>query len=73
MPIFALPTFLANPRDLELIGLVIGVIFWIQMIRLCALREPPSLEKTLWIVLMVVLPGIGSLLYFFLRAFRAGI
>lgn len=68
---FALPAFLENSRDLELIGLVLGLIFWIQMIRLCATREPASWEKILWLAFMIVVPGIGSLLYFFLRVSRA--
>jgi len=64
---FALPFFLENGRDLEFIGLVVGAIFWFQMIRLCALREPPSLQKILWLAFMIVVPGIGALFYFFLR------
>jgi RsiW-degrading membrane proteinase PrsW (M82 family) len=67
---FAVPAFLENARDLELIGLVLGVIFWIQMIRYCATREAPSLARTLWLIFMILAPGVGSLLYFFLRAPR---
>jgi hypothetical protein len=67
---FAVPAFLENSRDLELIGLVLGFVFWIQMIRLCALREPSSAQKVLWLAFMVLVPGLGSLLYFFLRVAR---
>ncbi len=67
---FALPYFLENGRDLELIGLVLGLVFWVQMIRLCATREPSSPAKVGWLVFMVLLPGVGSLLYFFLRVTR---
>jgi len=66
----AIPYFLENARDLEIIGLVLGVIFWIQMIRLCVTREPNSVEKILWLVFMVVVPGLGSLVYFFARVSR---
>jgi hypothetical protein len=67
---FALPYFLANGRDLELFGLVLGFIFWFQMIRFCATREPASAQKIGWLLFMIVVPGIGSLLYFFFRAGR---
>jgi RsiW-degrading membrane proteinase PrsW (M82 family) len=66
----AVPAFLENGRDLELIGLVLGVIFWIQMMRLCITREPPSTQKILWLVFMIVVPGLGSLIYFFARSPR---
>jgi hypothetical protein len=65
----ALPYFLANGRDLEILGLVLGFVFWFQMIRLCARREP-SPGKIGWLLFMVLLPGIGSLFYFFLRVAR---
>jgi RsiW-degrading membrane proteinase PrsW (M82 family) len=68
---FAVPAFLENARDLEIIGLALGLIFWIQMIRFCMTREAPSLTRNLWIVFMVLAPGVGSLLYFFLRAPRS--
>jgi RsiW-degrading membrane proteinase PrsW (M82 family) len=63
----ALPYFLANGRDLELIGGVLALVFWIQMIRFCLAREAPSPAKIMWLVFMVLVPGFGSLLYFFLR------
>jgi hypothetical protein len=63
----ALPYFLENARDLELIGVVLGIIFWIQMIRLCLTREPSSRQKVLWLIFMIAVPGLGSLIYFFVR------
>ncbi len=66
----ALPYFLESARDLEVIGAIIGIFFWLQMIRLCATREPASTQKYLWLAFMVVVPGVGSLLYFFLRVHR---
>jgi hypothetical protein len=65
MPAF--PALLENPRDLELIGFALGLVFWVQMIRLCATREAPSLERNLWLAFIILVPGLGSLLYFFLR------
>ena len=70
---FALPYFLENVHDLEIIGLVIGVIFWYQMLRHCLTREPGSLTKFLWILFMLIAPGISSLIYFFVRVARVGV
>ena len=66
-PVFAIPFFLENGRDLEIIGAVIGIIFWVQMIRYCLTREPDSLQKILWLVFMIFVPGLGALIYFFTR------
>jgi hypothetical protein len=67
---FALPYFLENARDLEIIGLVVGIIFWFQMLRHCLSREPDSPGKFLWIFFMLIAPGISSLIYFFTRIAR---
>ncbi len=67
---FALPFFLENGRDLEIIGFVIGVIFWFQMLRHCFTREPDSPKKFLWLLFMLIAPGISSVIYFFLRVAR---
>jgi hypothetical protein len=64
--LLAVPGFLANGRDLEFIGFVIGIIFWIQMMRFCLTREA-GMTKILWLIFMIVLPPLGSVLYFFLR------
>jgi hypothetical protein len=69
---FAVPAFLENSRDLELIGVALGLFFWVQMIRICATREPPSAAKYAWLAFIILVPGIGSLLYFFLRVARPG-
>ena len=58
---------LENARDLELIGFVIGVIFWFQMLRHCFTREPNSPQKLLWLLFMFIAPGLSSLIYFFVR------
>ena len=67
---FAVPAFLENSRDLELIGLVLAVVFWLQMIRLCYTREPFSPGKVAWLLFMIAVPGLGSLFYFFFRVAR---
>lgn len=63
----ALPYFLENARDLEIIGVALGLFFWVQMIRLCFRHEQNSIEKFLWIIFMLVMPPLGALLYFFVR------
>jgi RsiW-degrading membrane proteinase PrsW (M82 family) len=63
----ALPYFLANGRDLELIGLVLFVVFWFQMIRQCLIREASPAAKIAWLIFMVLVPGLGPLVYFFIR------
>jgi phospholipase D-like protein len=63
----ALPYFLENARDLELIGVVLCFVFWIQMIRFCLAREPSSPARFAWLAFLVLVPGLGSLVYFFLR------
>jgi len=70
MPIFAIPFFLENARDFEIIGFVLGVIFWFQMLRHCVTREPNSLKKLLWLFFMFIAPGLSSLIYFFIRVAR---
>ena len=67
---FAIPYFLENARDLELIGFVVGVIFWFQMLRHCITREPDPVKKFLWLLFMIIAPGISSLIYFFARVAR---
>jgi hypothetical protein len=66
MPL-ALPYFLESARDLEIMGLALGIVFWFQMIRRCAMYEQHSAAKFLWMVFMIVVPGFGSLIYFLVR------
>jgi len=63
---FALPFIFASPRGFEFIGL----LFWIWMIYHCATREPRSMQKYLWLLLVVLIPDIGALIYFFARVVR---
>ena len=62
----ALPYFLESARGLELIG----VLFWIWMIYECAARERNSTEKILWLLLVVLAPVLGSLIYFLVRVVK---
>ena len=57
---------LASARGFELIG----IAFWIWMIYHCATREPNSSQKILWLLLVVLVPEIGSLIYFFVRVVK---
>ena len=62
----ALPSFLESARGLELIG----ILFWIWMIYECATRERNSTEKILWLLLVVLAPVLGSLIYFLVRVVK---
>ena len=66
----AFPYFLENARDIEIIGFVLGIIFWFQMLRHCITREPDSPRKFLWLIFMFIAPGLSSLVYFFVRVAR---
>lgn len=45
-----------------------ATVFWIWMIADCIMHEPSvGNDKLVWIILMICLPFIGSLLYFFLK------
>lgn len=60
---FAFPYFLESARGWELIGF----LFWIWVIYECARRERNSMEKVLWLILVILAPVVGSLIYFLLR------
>jgi len=66
MPLALLPYFLESSRGLEILGL----LFWIWMIYECATRERNSTEKILWLLLVVLAPVLGSLIYFLLRVVK---
>ena len=65
MPL-ALPYFLESFRGLEFLGLV----FWIWMIYECIHRERNGTQKILWLLLVVLVPGLGSLIYFLTRVVK---
>lgn len=46
---------------------LIGLIFYIWIIYECVTRERNSLEKVLWLLLVILAPVIGSLIYFLVR------
>jgi hypothetical protein len=66
MPFAFLFSFLESFRGLE----VLGIIFWIWMIYECARRERNGIEKVLWLLLVVLVPDVGSLIYFLLRVVK---
>jgi Phospholipase_D-nuclease N-terminal len=49
---------------------VLGLLFWLWMIYECATREPNSTEKVLWLLLVVLAPVIGSVIYFLVRVVK---
>lgn len=57
---------LLSPRGLEIIGL----LFWLWMIYECATHEPNSAEKVMWLLLVVLAPVVGSLIYFLVRVVK---
>ena len=65
MPL-ALPMFFESARGLEFIGL----LFWVWIIYECATRERNSTEKVMWLLLVVLAPVIGSLIYFLVRVVK---
>ena len=50
---------------------IIGLLFYVWMIVECVRREPPgSMQKALWLLLVILVPDIGALIYFFCRVVR---
>lgn len=50
------------------LSLLFTTAFWIWMIIDCATNEPDKgNDKIVWLLLIILLPFIGSLLYFFVR------
>ena len=62
----SLPYALLGSGGLEIVGL----LFWIWMIYECATREKNSAEKILWLLLVVLAPVVGSLIYFLVRVVK---
>ena len=63
----ALPALFESARGFEIIGL----LFWIWMIFECARREKPgTVKKWLWLLLVVLVPDFGALIYFLCRVVR---
>ena len=49
------------------IGLLV-TIFWIMMIIEIAQKEPSEgNDKVIWLIIVILLQGLGALLYFFIR------
>lgn len=46
----------------------VGTVLWIWMIVECAIKEPgEGIDKTVWILCIVMSHMIGALIYFFVR------
>ena len=61
-----LPFALIGSSGLEILGL----LFTIWMIYHCATRERNSTEKILWLLLVVLVPDLGALIYFLVRVVK---
>ena len=47
---------------------LIGTVFWIWMIVDCVTNEPSvGNDKLIWVLVIIFLPFLGSLLYYFVR------
>lgn len=49
---------------------ILGIVltaFWIWMLVDCLASSMPSTEKLIWVVVMVVIPILGSILYYFMK------
>ena len=54
---------------------VLGIaltIFWIWMLVDCLTSAMPTNEKILWAIVMLIVPVIGSLIYFFVKRGNRG-
>jgi hypothetical protein len=50
---------------------ILGLLFWIWMIFECLKREKPgSMQKILWLLLVILVPDFGALIYFLCRVVR---
>ena len=48
---------------------IIGLLFYVWMIVECVRRETGT-ERLLWLLLVVLVPDIGSLIYFLVRVVK---
>jgi uncharacterized membrane protein YhaH (DUF805 family) len=60
---------------LALIGeggfVLLGLLFYLWMIVECVRREK-GMERVMWLLLVVFVPDLGSLIYFFVRVVKVG-
>ena len=66
MPLAAFPVFFETPKGLAFLGF----LFCIWMIFDCVKRERRFTEKVLWLLLIIFVPVIGPLAYFFIRVVK---
>ncbi len=49
-------------------GGLVAFIFWLWMLIDCAMKEPSiGNDKLIWILIIILLPLVGSVVYFFVR------
>ncbi|MBX3413471.1 MAG: PLDc_N domain-containing protein [Pirellulales bacterium] len=46
---------------------VVFFAFWLWMLIDCLMNQPSSPEKIVWVLVIILLPCLGALLYFFLK------
>jgi Phospholipase_D-nuclease N-terminal len=47
---------------------IAGTVFWIWMLIDCLTKEPSEgNDKIIWVLVMIFLPAIGSIVYYFIR------
>jgi hypothetical protein len=64
--VLALPYFFESTRGLELLGL----LFSLWMIYHCITQDKNTTEKILWLLLILLVPGLGPLIYFLVRVVK---
>ena len=47
--------------------IMLGSLFWLWMLVECALKEPNTIEKLIWVIIIVVTHWLGAVIYFFAR------
>lgn len=52
---------------------ILVFVFWLWMLIDCLMNQPSSPEKIVWALVIIFLPCLGALLYFFLKKNRGGI
>jgi hypothetical protein len=46
---------------------LLGSLFWLWMLVECALKEPKTIEKLVWVIIIAVTLWLGAAIYFFAR------
>jgi hypothetical protein len=46
---------------------LLASLFWLWMLAECALKEPNTIEKLVWVIIIAVTPWLGAAICFFAR------